>query len=80
MDLAMQYKLRSIILISDETGERKDFKSVNGAARFLGTTFVNVQRAALSNGTYNGWRVFESPETIRLHIADLEKQLRILEG
>lgn len=74
------YKQRAIVLISEESGERKDFKSINAAAAFLRTTFGNVQRSALYNGTMNGWRLFESPESIRKHIADLEEQLRILEG
>ena len=71
---------RSIILISEETGERKDLPSINRAAAFLKTTFSNVQRAAIYNGVWKGWRVFESPESIRKHIAELEEQLRVLES
>lgn len=70
--------MRGIILINEETGERKEFHSVNGAASFLGTNFFNVQRAALYNGMYKGWRVYETPEAIRQHIEDLTKQLQIL--
>ncbi len=73
------YKKKEIIIINVDTGERIDFPSVNKAAIYLGTTFSNVQRAAIYNGVLNGWRVYESPETIRLHIRDLEEQLRILE-
>ena len=71
---------RSIVLISEETGERKDFPSINRAAAFLGTTFGNVQRAAIYNGTFHGWKVFESPDSIRQHIKDLENQLKVLES
>ena len=76
----MIYKKRKIILINEETGERKNFDSLNGAARFLNATFGNVQTAALYNGTSKGWRVYESPESIRQHIKDLEAQLKVLEG
>lgn len=76
----MNYKKKEIILISTETGERKDFSSINGAARFLGVVFRNIQNAALYNGIVKGWRVFESPDTIRKHIEELKEQLRILEG
>jgi len=71
---------RAIVLISESTGERVDFDSINAAARFIGANFSAVQRAAMYNGTYNGWRVYESPESIRQHIKDLEAQLEILEG
>ena len=74
------YNQRAIVLINDETGERRDFSSVNAAAKFLGVTFCNIQRAALYNGSMFGWRVYESQEAIRQHIRDLEEQLKVLEG
>lgn len=73
------YKKRAIVLINEVTGERKDFPSLNGAARFLGATFANVQTAAMYNGVCKGWRVYESADTIRKHIKDLEAQLKIVE-
>ena len=72
--------MRGIILINEDTGERQEFKSINGAASFLRANFFQVQRAALYNGTLGGWRVYEDPDAIREHIADLEEQLNILEG
>lgn len=74
------YKRRAVILINEETGERLDFESINAAAAMLRTNFSNVQRAAVYNGVYNGWRVYESAETIREHISELERQLKIVEG
>lgn len=71
--------MRGIILINESTGERKDMASVNAAASFLGTNFFNVQRAALYNGAYKGWRIYETPDAIRQHIKDLEAQLKVLE-
>ena len=70
---------RAIVLISEDTGERRKFESINGAAAFLGTTFSNVQRAAIYNGTWKGWKVYESADAIRQHIKDLEEQLKIVE-
>lgn len=75
-----EYKRRAVVLINEETGERLDFESINAAAAWLKTNFSNVQRAAVYNGIYNGWRVYESAETIRQHISDLERQLKIVEG
>lgn len=71
---------RAIILINEETGERKECASINAAARFLSATFGNVQTAAVYNGVCKGWRVYESPESIRQHIKDYQAQLKILEG
>lgn len=74
------YKRRAIVLINEYSGERLDFDSINGAAKFLHATFANIQRAAIYNGTFNDWRVYESPESIREHIKDYEAQLKVLEG
>lgn len=74
------YTKKAIVLIHEETGERLDFDSINAAAKRLNTTFFNVQRAALYNGVYDGWRVYESADTIRKHIDDLVCQLKVLEG
>lgn len=73
------YKKRAIVLINEETGERKDFDSINGAAAFVGVNFFNLQRAAMYNGTLKGWRVYESASTIRKHIEELKDQLKALE-
>lgn len=73
-----KYNKKALVLINERTGERADFDSIYAASCFAGTNFANMQRAALYNGVINGWRVYESPETIRLHIRDLEEQMRIL--
>ena len=71
---------KGIVLINIESGERKDFQSINAAARFIGVTFGNLQRAGIYNGVCKGWKVYESADTIRQHIKDLEEQLKIVEG
>ena len=73
------YKKREIVAIDEMTGERRDFSSINAAAAFLGTNFSNVQRAAMSNGICNGWRLYESARTIKEHIKELQAQLKVLE-
>ena len=70
---------RGIVLINEESGEKKEFSSINSAASFVGTNFANIQMAAFRGGTYNGWRVFENAESIRRHIRDLEAMLKIVE-
>lgn len=76
----MKYTKRKIILINEQTGERKDFASINAAAGFLGSNFANVQMQAFRNATLRGWRVYEDAETIRQHIKALEEQLKIIES
>lgn len=71
---------RGAILINEETGERREFTSIYGACSFLGVQFLQIQRAMLYNGTVAGWRVYESADSIRQHIKDLEEQLKIVEG
>ena len=70
---------RAVVLINEETGERKEFTSIYSACSFIGAQFLQIQRAMLYNGTVAGWRVYESADSIRQHIKDLEEQLKILE-
>lgn len=72
--------VRAVILINESSRERKEFSSMYAAARFLGAQFLQIQRAALYNGAVAGWRVYESAESIRLHIKDLEEQLKVVES
>lgn len=66
---------KGIVLINEETGERKDFKSINAAAQFLGVPFQAIQIGATTNGVRSGWRVYFDEKTIRVQIASLEAQL-----
>lgn len=74
----MLYSRKGIVAINEETGERKDFSSINAAARELSSTFRNIQVAAIYNGNVKGWKIYESAESIKQHIKDLEKQLEIV--
>lgn len=72
--------MKGIVLINQETKERKDFASINSAAAFLGVTFQSIQIAANTNGVRNGWRVYFDEHAIRVQIAALEAQLDDLKG
>ena len=41
----MSYLNIGIVLINETTREKKEFKSINAAAKFLQTNFQSVQRA-----------------------------------
>lgn len=71
--------VRAVVLINEYSGDRRDFSSIYQACNFLGAQFLQVQRAMLYNGTVSGWRVYESADSIRQHIKDLEEQLKIVE-
>ena len=70
--------MKGIVLINEQTGERRDFSSINSAAKSIGSTFQSIQIAANTNGTRNGWRVYFNEKTLRVMIAGLEAQLDIL--
>lgn len=76
----MSYTKRGIVLINEDSGERKEFSSINSAARFLKTNFANIQMTAFRGGSCRGWLVLEDAGSIRRHIKDLEEQLKIVEG
>lgn len=77
--MANKYVHKAIVAINEETGERKEFSSINSAARELKATFGNVQRAAVYNGSVKGWRIYEDAKTIKAHIAALQEQLKVVE-
>ena len=67
---------KSVIAVNIDSGERRDFSSINEAARFLGVQFQTVQTASYRNGSVKGWRIYPSPENIRRQIGLLENQLK----
>lgn len=70
---------KGVVAISEETGERKDFSSINAAARFCGGTFQSVQLAIIRNGVVKGWRFYETADALRRRIKELERQLKEIE-
>lgn len=72
----MKNNAKAIIAVNIESGERRDFSSINEAARFLGVQFQTVQTASYRNGSVKGWRIYPSQESIRRQIELLECQLK----
>ena len=69
------------MLVNDKTNEVKIFDSVNGAAKFLGSNYANVQIAMFRvGGICSGWHVYEGSESIRKHIEDLYQVLGYVES
>lgn len=72
--------LRKVVAINQATGERKEFESASECAIFLHTMSAGVLQALNRNGVCSGWRLYDSAETLRKRIADLERQLAEIEG
>ena len=76
----MRKNARRVIAINQETGERKEFPGVYAAARFFQVCHPQVLMALGMGHAVCGWRVYDDPARIRERIADLEEQLKMLEG
>ena len=68
-------KQRRVIAVNVNTGERKDFHSTYEAATKLRTSTQNIVFTLDRNGTCKGWRLYDTPETIRTRIAELQEKL-----
>ena len=75
-----QGKKTGLVLINEQTGERREFASQNEAARYIGATFQNLQIARFRCGAVKGWRVYDTPEGLRAQIKELQARLDELEG
>ena len=69
---------RATILVKD--GERRRYDSEYAAAKALGVSVVCVQQAKRWGAQTAGWRVYDTPDYIRKRIAELEAQIKFLEG
>lgn len=76
----MARQVRKILAVSVETGERKELASLYDCAIFLQTGLSNVAQALNRNGICRGWKLYDSPDTLRARISDLERQLAELEA
>lgn len=74
----MARALRETILIKDK--ERLQFSSEYAAAKALGVTVTAVQNAKRWGHEVRGWRIYDTPEKMMERIAELEEQIKILEG
>ena len=69
---------RETILIKDK--ERLLFSSEYAAAKALGVTVTAVQNAKRRGHEVRGWRIYDTPEKMMERIAELEEQIKFLEG
>lgn len=72
--------IRKITAVSLETGEKKVYASLYQAAKALGTSAQNVMQAISRGGACCGWRLYDSPETIKAKIAEMENLLKEVEA
>lgn len=61
-------------------GTRRVFDSEYAAAKALGVGVTSVQQAKRWSNEIRGWQVYDSPEVILDRIAELEAQIKFLEG
>lgn len=74
----MARALRETILIKGT--QRKTVASEYAAAKLLGVSVTAVQQAKRWGTEVKGWRAFDTPEKLLERIAELEEQIKFLEG
>ena len=75
----MGRKTKPVIAINKESGERRTFECVFECANAFGVSNSAVLVAVARGTSVKGWRLYDSPDNIRLRIIDLEKQIKMLE-
>ena len=73
-------KIRKVIAVNVETGERKVFAGTYRTAKELGTCSQNVMYALERNGVCCGWRMYDTADFIREKIAKLQQLLKEVEA
>lgn len=71
--------VRKVIAVDIETGVKKEFASVYELAKVLGSSTQNVTQIVERNGIVRNHRLYDTPETIRRRITDLQRQLTEIE-
>ena len=75
----MNRKSRPIIAIQKETGERRAYNCTTDCAKELGVSTMAILVAVSRTTSVKGWKLYDSPDNIRLRIQELEKQITMLE-
>lgn len=75
----MARPMRKIIAIHEDTGERKEFESLNKAGECLGVKHTSVYIAVATGQAVNGWKVYDTPENIRKRIEKMKEDIKMLE-
>ena len=75
----MSRRTKPIIAINKETRERKQYEQVNECSHDLGVSNAAVLVAVARCTSVKGWRLYDTPQNIRLRIRELEEQIKLLE-
>lgn len=68
-----------VVGVNVSTGEKKEYPSINAAAREIGSSYQGIQIALLRNGVVKGWRMYENADAIRKRIAELKERLKAIQ-
>lgn len=74
----MARALRETILVKGKA--KRTFASEYAASKELGVTVTAVQNAKRWGHEVKGWKVFDTPAKMMERIAELEEQIKFLEG
>lgn len=75
----MARQSRRLVAVNVETGERREFGSAYECAIALRAGHAAVLAALDRNGTCCGWKMYDTPETLRKRIDELREQLEEIE-
>lgn len=76
----MERAKRKVIAVNENTGERRAYDSVYACAKALGVRIQLVQQAQSLSGCAKGWRIYDTPDRLRERIAEMQEQIKMLEG
>jgi len=72
-------KIRKVVAINVATGQRKEFAGTYQAAKALETSTQNIALAMDRCGICRGWKLYDSPESLREKIEELKKRIKEIE-
>lgn len=75
----MGRKSKGVIAINKNTEERRYYESVIECSRDFSVSSAAILVAVARGTSVKGWKLFDTPENIRLRIQELEEQIKMLE-
>ena len=75
----MGRKNKGVIAVNKVTGERKYYDSVIDCSRDFSVSSAAIIVAVARGTSVKGWKMFDTPENIRIRIKELEEQIKMLE-
>lgn len=67
---------REIIAINVVSGEKRMYPDTTQAAADLGTSRQNVIQQLNRNGLCGSWKLYDTVETLKMRIYELERQIK----